>query len=130
MQNFDRSGTLNYNEMTNGHRGIKLEKITAKFPGKLHRRSSLLIQIQERDRTKRYGVLLRVCDLVPRALWLFCQRVGVKRYWRIRKKLFFWIGCPLTACIVLLIKFQYPRVSPGTHPLTKSQRTLGMRLTR
>ena len=32
-----------------------LRKITAKFPGKLRRRSSLLFQIQERDRAKRLG---------------------------------------------------------------------------
>ena len=46
---------------TQGAEESNLMKITAKFPGKLRRRSSLLFQIQERDRAKRPRVLLRVC---------------------------------------------------------------------
>ena len=46
---------------TQGTEESNLRKITAKFPGKLRHRSSLLFQIQERDQAKRPGVLLRVC---------------------------------------------------------------------
>ena len=47
---------LSCGQLDTGRRGVKFEKITVKFPGKLRCRSSLLIQIQERDRTKRCGV--------------------------------------------------------------------------
>ena len=62
----------------------------------------------------------------PQALWPAVGRQ--ERLWRIRKKLNFLIGCSVYAPSRLplfyrrnpaVIKFQYPRVSPGAHPLTK-----------
>ena len=60
----------------------------------------------------------------PLAFWSAGGRQ--ERHWRIREKLHFLIGCPVTACIVLpqkscgnKLKFQFSRVSQADHPLTK-----------
>ena len=45
--------------LVTGHRGVKFDVIPAKFTAKLPGKLSVLIQ--ERDRTKRHEILLRVC---------------------------------------------------------------------
>ena len=64
----------------------------------------------------------------PQAFWPAGERQ--ERRWGIRKKIIFLIGCSVAASIVLPQKscgkkFQYPRVSPGDHPLTKKSEYSG-----
>ena len=67
----------------------------------------------------------------PQVLW---QAVGRReRHSRIRKKLIFLIGCPVTACVVLLQKFcgnkiLVPIVSPGDQPLAKDPEDSGYKI--
>ena len=64
--------------------------------------------------------------LLPRVLRLFGQRVGARR---IRKKLNFLVGCPVTVCIVLPQKSCGNKIpvphSPGDKPLAKEPKDSG-----
>ena len=61
---------------------------------------------------------------------LFGQRLVARRDWRIRKNLNFFIGCSVTACIVLPQKscgnkIPVPQISPGDQPLAKEPEDSG-----